>query len=450
MKLYFTPPQRFIINVDNTKSLAVLRYTTRGSIDMDEVTLQAVKLYASEVLSYWKSYCFVLDVFLEIFLWRGQWTLSPTRSIWFPLRSVAMLVAVIAIIEHPEKTIPILLLTFAWILITINYHAVRHPNPWKRVQPSFEFSNLMVLGRKSLFSSPVTSNQANEIQPNQGSAEGFVRDKLDEIKAARMSALIQSLIYFLLKVKRLWKKTGDFAVSITTENRKKLFTFENRLWHIHLVLQMLVTYLRLGRNFLSWRSGYTAVLTSYCITLAIIWMILPLNIVFRWILRLIAWICLGPWMKFVDKKYFRPWYATMDELLERIRNGNTEISSETDLPDFDLVLQSEMFYRIMKAGRIKAEELYKLKDMRILRYGAFSESVPMTDNLRFPMIPLSKSTAVPSANRVNNSFQVYHIPGQHLSGSIIPAPENVPQHDRPCYNASEATNGLSDKAKKNQ
>jgi hypothetical protein len=361
-----------------------------------------------------------------------------------------MLVAAVTIIEHPEKTIPVLLLTIAWVLVTINYHAVRHPNPWKRVQPNFEFSSVIRLGRESLFSSSVTSKQANEIKPYQGSAEGFVRDKLDEMKASRMSALIQSLLYFLLKVKRLRKKTGDFAVSITTENRKKLFTFENRLWHVHLVLQMLVVYLRLGRDFLSWRSGYTAVLTSYCIMLAMIWMILPMNVLFRWLLRLIVWVCFGPWMKIIDTKYFRPWYATTDELLERIRRGNTEISSETDLPDFDLVLENETFYRIMKAGRIKAEELYKLKDMRILRYGALSESVPMTDNLRFPMIPLSNSTAVPSASSEVNNFQGYHIPGQHLSGIIIPSPETVSQYDRPCYIASDVTNGIRDNTKKNQ
>jgi len=422
MALFRSSPPRFIINVDNERSYNVLCYTTRGAVYMDEASLKSVKLLASEIVGYWSSYCFVLDVALEILLWRGRWHVTQHRSIWWPIHSVVLFTSAVVLIEYPHYALPIFLYGVVWILLSINYHASRHPYPWKRVPSSLETNLLIILGRRSLFSSSFRADRAAEIEPNAGTVEGARLEKLDRLKAARMSALIQYTLSFVLKVYHIYSKTSDSAVKITTETHSWNF-LSGRLYYVHMLLKMICQYLRLGRNFLSWKSSSTAVVTTRCIIFATLWLILPMNSILQWTLRILAWTLLGPWMKLVDVRYFRPWYATKDELIERIQQGTDK--EETDLPDFDSLLENETFRKMTKAGRIKAEELYKLRDMRTLLYGAFSEAMPTSDNSRYPAIPLPQSTAVHSEWSVppqGGSRRGYHVTGQKLTGHMVHSP----------------------------
>jgi len=421
MKLFRSPPPRFIINVDNEQSYRVLCYVTRGAVFMDEANIKTCKLLAREVVGYWSSYCYVADVVLEILLWRGRWRMSDQRSIWFPIHSVMLFTGAVIFVERPHYTLPILLYALAWILLTLNYHASHHPYPWKRVPSCLETNLLMILGRRSLFSSTFHSEGGNEaeIPPNAGTVEGAQLEKLDALKAARMSALIRYLLNFVLKVYRTYSNTGDYAVNITTETHSwdALSFLSARLVYVHLLLKMIVKYLRLGRNFLSWKSGYTAVITTRCIMFASAWLILPMNTILQWIARILIWSFLGPWMKFVDLRYFRPWYETKEELLERIRNGAD--NEDSGLPDLESILENETFRKMTKAGRVKAEDLYKLRDMRTLLFGAYSESIPVTDNSQYPAIPLPNSTAVRTEWVVDPQSRGYHVPGQLLSGNMV-------------------------------
>ena len=124
-------------------------------------------------------------------------------------------------------------------------------------------------------------------------------------------------------------------------------------------------------------------------------------------------------MKLIDIRYFRPWYETKEELIDRIRKGKDD--QEPGLPNFESILDNETFRKITKAGRVKAEELYKLRDMRMLLYGPYSEDMPVADNSRYPAIPLPQSTAArttgedsPPSGRMD-----YHVPGQLLGGHMV-------------------------------
>lgn len=88
MKLFLAPPPRFIINVDNVKSFDILGYTIRGAAYMEKPSVSSVAILANEITSYTDSLCFTLDVWLEIFLWRGRLAITDTWSVWFPLRSI--------------------------------------------------------------------------------------------------------------------------------------------------------------------------------------------------------------------------------------------------------------------------------------------------------------------------------------------------------------------------
>jgi C2 domain len=425
MKMFFTPPPRFIVNVDSEKSYEVLTYTTRGLGYMHDASIKSVKLLANEIMEYGKSFCFTMDVLMEILLWRGRLSLTQKINVWFPIHSIALFAGSIALVERPDMIIPIFLFGTAWILLSLNYHASYHPNPWLRVPSYLETMCMTLFGRHSLF---LPSNEhGSSIPSNYALKSTMEREKLDELKAARMSALIQATMTFLLKIYYIYSKTGNSAIKITTDRTNKWNILSSKLKYVHMFLLHVCRYLRLGRNFISWNSNYTAVFTSYCILLALAWCLFPCSVAARWILRLLVFFTFGPLMKLVDIFYFRRWFATKDELLVRIRNGDIS-TKESDIPDFDSLLESKTFSSMIHLGRMKAEELHKLRDMRMLMFGPFSELIPFFDNSRRPCVPLPLSTAIKTTHcdtSLAHSSKGYHVAGQLLSGNMIHSRDEV-------------------------
>jgi C2 domain len=423
MKMFLTSPPRFIVNVDNDKSYEVLTYTTRGLGYMHDASIKSVKLLGNEILEYGQSFCFTMDVLMEILLWRGRMPITDNICIWFPIHSIVLYVGSTTLVERPDLIIPIFLFGIAWILVSLNYHTSHHPNPWLRVPTYIETICITMFGRRTILSSPGTPNGLIDITPNQGRLSTIQLEKLDKMKTTRMSALIQATMAFLLKVYYIYSKTGNKAIKITTDRKNKWNLLSSKLKYIHMFLLYMCQFLRLGRNFMSWQSNYTAVVTSYCIIFASAWCMLSLSTAVQWILRLLFFVVFGPWMKLVDIVYVHRWFATKDELLARIRNGEV-LTKECDLPDFDGLLENKTFSTMIHMGRVKAEELYKLRDMRMLLFGHYSELIPFVENSRFPNIPLPQSTAIHTTEldvTFSDNSRGYHVPGQLLSGSMFHA-----------------------------
>ena len=409
MRMSFAKPPRCIINVKTDKSFHVLRYLTRGSVDMEKSSMDSVKLYAKELVSYWTKYCYVLDVLLETFLWRGRLRYGSGKSIWFPIQSFMLFLAVVVVIEKPQFMVPILLYAIAWIMLTINYFASRHPYPWKRVKSAEQTNSTVLLGR------PMRGKV--HIAPNQGVADGKRVDRLDDVKGERMSALIVACMYFMLKVYRVYSKTSVSAKAFATKTSSWSFNIlDDRLSYVHMMLKYLCQYTRMFRNLVNWKGYMANDLTINCIVVATVWVIFPVNFIMKWVVRVLAWGLLGPWMKLVDIKCFRPWYMTQDELLEYIDNDK-EIPPQ--VPDFDAMLQSDSIVRMGAMGRTTAEDSLKLRDMRAHIFGKYSEVIPAFDTSRFPAVPLPESTGEDDGGKGKNPSHVYHVHGQGLRGNMV-------------------------------
>ena len=131
-----------MINTKSEGPWRTLRYITRGSVDMTDVTIESVKLYANEVLDYWKKYCYLFDVAAGILLWRGRANVSllgKDFSIWFPIHSMVLFAAVFVGLEYPVFLPSVFFYMLAYGLLCVNYYACTHPSPWRRVRP-FLFS----------------------------------------------------------------------------------------------------------------------------------------------------------------------------------------------------------------------------------------------------------------------------------------------------------------------
>jgi C2 domain len=418
MKLLLAPPPRLIINVDNKKSFDVLCYTTHGAGYMSKASLQSVKLLANEIMSIQTDICFAIDVLIEIWLWRGRWQVTKTMSIWFPLQSIAVFAAAVIMLERPDLKVPIQLFAIAWILISINFHGSRHPNPWLRVPSIRDRVSLMIFGRRSVFS--LSQAQVSRIDPNEGVREGILQQKLDAAKAARISDLFGAMLAFALKVYRIYCKTGNTAVNMSTEHHNWSL-LSGKLTSIHSFLSLLCQYIRRGRSFVTGNSAYTATFTTNCILLATVWLLFPVPLLLHWLLRILTWALLGPWMKLIDLQFFQSWFATKDVLLDRIQNGT--VDDYAQVPGFDCVFDDQLFRKLIHAGRVKVEDLHKLRDMRELLFGSYSEVIPYADDSRYPSVPLPQSSAVRDASNAHTptiaSSRGYHVPGQLLSGTMI-------------------------------
>jgi hypothetical protein len=411
MKASYTSPPKCIINCQTSKAHEVLRYLTRGAVDMEEPTVNTVKLYAAEVTSYWQHYCYFLDIMFEIFLWRGRWHLSETKSFWFPIQSVAFAASILISLEYPHLAGAMFFYLLAWVMLRLNFFASRHPNPWKRVKRSEE-TNLVVLTGHSF------ANPDMQIVPDEGVELGKVVDKVHEIRGARMSKLISEFINFMLKINEIYSKTSVGATFFSTQSSGWHF-LSGRLHSVHMMLKMICTSARLYFSLINWQGYYANKLTTTLVLLGTICMLPPVHFIAWWAVRIVAWTVLGPWMKLVDVYWVHGWYKTSDELMQLVIAG---VAPEPDLPDFASMLESDVFLKMSHAGRVIGENALKLKDMREHVFGAYCEVIPAVDPSRFPSVPLPSSSAcpydpvaVPSSPTVGNTY----VAGQKLSGTMI-------------------------------
>ena len=387
-KMKFSAPPKCIINCKTDKTYQVLRYLKRGPLDMEDATMDSIKVYMGELGSYWIRYCAFLDTLFEIFLWRGRLRISEKTKIWFPHHSIAVSVAFLLALEYPHKIGPILLYSIVWVLMTINFHNSRHPYPWKRVQPWLQANSIFFFGRQVF--PPET------ISPNEGVTEGKKLDTVNEWRGQRMSALIYATLMFMYEIYKIYSTTSVTAKFFSTMSHSFSLTnslLGSKLYYPHMMFKYLCKYTRLYLQFINWDGNAANTLVFQCFILATVWLFLPVNYILLWVARVVAWTLLGPWMKLLDIYFVRSWYKNSEELFELVEQGVEE--PEPDLPNFESILQGDALVKMSRSGRLVAEKALKLKDMRDHIFGHYCEFIPFMDDSRYPSIPLPESTAEP-------------------------------------------------------
>jgi hypothetical protein len=202
---------------------------------MTEVTVASVKLYFSEIISYWRKYCYLLDVLAGILLWRGRANitfLGMDFSVWFPIHSALLFIAVVLGLERPELLPSIVLYTMTHALLVNNYYLSRHPSPCSRVR---SFRRIISDSRSPPFGS---SSSRVHIAPETGIEEEKTLDLLDEYKMHRVTGFIYEFLMTGLKVYRVYSKGTPVDIS-TVSKSGSLFSklYVNYLYYAHTVLR---------------------------------------------------------------------------------------------------------------------------------------------------------------------------------------------------------------------
>lgn len=174
----------------------------RGSVNMAVASVESVKTLAKELMAYGSVICYVVDVIIGIWLWRGQTKLSilgKQIKFWFPIHSVVVFAAAVLAVEFPLKMPAIIFLCLAWALLTLGYHNSTHPDPWQRCKTVGELTMVGILGRRI--------GGPTHIKADVGVSEAKALEKLDKVKADRVAGFLYDFAMVALKVRRIYKKS---------------------------------------------------------------------------------------------------------------------------------------------------------------------------------------------------------------------------------------------------
>lgn len=227
----YLPPPRFIINTQTERSWKAIRYLTRGSVDMADVTIDSCKLFANELLDHFREYCYLFDVAFSIYLWRGSYQISifgKSIVFWFPLDSLAVFTAATLALEFPIYLPSIILYSFAYALLRKNYCLSSNPSPWLRKR-SF---TKVVMTNIGFHSHPLT------IEPGIGEKEAKVLAAVEEYRMHRVTGFLYESLKIVLQVYRVYSKTSPVDISTVSKSGGLISSlYVDYLSYLHMMLK---------------------------------------------------------------------------------------------------------------------------------------------------------------------------------------------------------------------
>lgn len=415
LKIYSALP-KIMINVPNDRSFKTVKYLCRGHVDSDRPTIQKCKAYADEIMSYGDHFVFLLDNLASILLWRGSLNteiFNLPLTLWVPLDSILLFIGSIVAVENPVMIPSIFCLLVAYFMFKVGYRTSRHPYPWMRCK------------------SPIPFGQTREVtyEKHQGYTDSLVLQELNRKRLQRLQVLLQAISYFYFTLQKEYAKLDYAYYLVPTEEKFHLrlnvtFFLENYLGALQQGLQTICCYMRVVRNVVTWKSyNYSFVIMIRFLVIGIALAIFPITFIFRWICRIVVFTCLGPWMKIIDVYFVQPFYPTA--------NDEKELSDYKDFIYDTFYDATNLMNKLRHKIRLAEEEGLKLKDMKEVRFGNFTEEVKVMDLERYASIPEPTSTARPFDTDHSiqehgyryipmNSVRVKRLCGQRLYGSMVP------------------------------
>mmetsp|Transcript_37634 Transcript_37634/g.82419 ORF Transcript_37634/g.82419 Transcript_37634/m.82419 type:complete len:1040 (+) Transcript_37634:105-3224(+) len=380
------------VNVKKDKSLAVAKYTLYGSYDEEKYDLTLLRSYVNEIMEYKRRATYsVGDALRSLILWRGQVKVGHVK---LPLHSLAAYVIATYVVERPHLVPSLMCFLAAWLMLA-NYTArVQHPSPWRRCRSVQDYVNILSQG-KSLRS-------ATRIHPQEGEKEARAveeswKHRVDaDYEAATKRWEMQQELLNIGDEKIHTEETG-----LQLDPLARLFPIQRRLCGVCNLLRRL-------NCVITWEDSYTSFwFTATCIGLGVCLFILPTMLLLHWLFRILVW-GLGPWMKFLD--LFLVSSVAYEDADERRRQ------QERTLRDI-----AKDFQAMSRDARVQGEDAFKLKALRMLRFGQYIAKVPERNITRHYDYPLAESFARPYTKKKVKGWEDRKVqPGQKLHGRMIP------------------------------
>lgn len=399
-------PPEFFVNVQSGKDFDLVRQTVGGRQDLQAYNKDTIQLYIDELQGYIVLKYYLIDAIKSILFWRGQ---VKIFGFWLPIHSVAVFFAGVTLAEKPSLYPSYWFFGLGWLLLSVQTWRNNTSNPWLRTKTFMSLTQELLMSMS--FDGPPTRIAAHE---NEVESKAEEKERKDRIEKAEKQAeeYNKAQMELLQEHEAMMAQVGDqnADTDISTQNGgMSIDPLKFILYPIQQYLAMACNALRLVKNFVIWDEPYVAyIITLASFAIGVVFLIVPWAFLIRWTSRILAWLLLGPHMKFVDIY----WYSKMEDLTDEEQRQQIE---ET------LTLQLDTARQYAAAARMLREDAIKLRDVKKALFGSFITKVPVLRSERFPDIPLHSSTATPYTKPESPVKAVTEkVSGQHLVGHMIP------------------------------
>jgi C2 domain len=401
------PPANFV-NVAKVDHFRSARFVTHGEENLNKLDMDALKSYGSELLGYRDVVVYVQQAVLTVLLWRGHYQVNIYRCKFkLPLHSMVAFVMGISLIEDFNLLPSFFFFCIAWFFLATNEQRQRNPSPWHK---SATFGGLW-------FAFLTGKTWSTEIVPNNDELQPLIIDytaahevllktkEAQSNKGAKQMDLMDA--YFVQEEEALVDEQNNEEGIETTTGGFQLNVLKPILLPIQKVLGQICGVLRIARSIVTWdESLYAFAIVNVSLFAGTILFFVPWSCLVRWILRVVVWTLLGPWMKLVDVFVVAKLQAESDNLVKRLEHSMEQRS---------LVLLARK-----RLIMIRKEEALKLRAMKTYMFGQYIARVPRFKDYRFPDVPRSESSATPHEAGYSSVHILERKNGQKLVGHMIP------------------------------
>lgn len=349
------PPSHTVVSMDRPIDYRIFRYTTVGPSDDTDFNIWKFTEYIAELQAYGYVWRFVKDFAFNTFLWRGHYPVKlGDTKVMLPLHSVTAFVWGILVSHDFNKFPSFCLFSIGWFLLACNEEINKDPNPWRK-------RALLPRGKNP---SAIAPYQRLRAISNFEDA----RRKRDKWEEKEREALDEQHRQMQKTVKGLGEGNEyNNVVDITTGSRQEgllmrfLFPLKPVLYPIQQQMRQIVISCRVTTSIFLWEENNLA---FWIVTASFLGSLLthkiPFSFLIRWVLRVSAWVFLGPWMHFAHRWIFPD--GVEDDLTDEERD---EQLREEMKKQYESLMDKALNYQIMR------EDLVKLESMKSYMVGTY-------------------------------------------------------------------------------
>lgn len=398
------PPINYI-NLAQKSGFRCSYFVVHGEGNLDRFDMETVTAYRAELESYLIVWHYIKVSAISLLLWRGQKEIKWRNSrVQIPIHSAVFFIMGITLVENFDLLPSYFLFSIAWLLLTTNEFRQKHPSPWHE---SLSYLQLWYA---------VLANQVPPVVIDSHENEGAIRSYEAEQKRRqeREVARAKEIRERAERIDALFSdERNSAAEAFSDDNATKLGAYRTglnplakALLPIQQTLGDVCKTLRIISSIVLWdESIYAFLIVTGCLVMGLIFLWFPWSFVLRWVVRILIWTFLGPWMKLVDMLFVQ----------KQTKEGEDEPELLTRLFEEQLHAYEAARDVLMQAK----EEILKTRALKRFMFGRFVTRVPQFKEYRYPDVPRAESYATPSQ---------FHGPvhverrshGQTLVGKMIP------------------------------
>jgi hypothetical protein len=398
------PPLNYI-NLPKKAGFRASYFVCNGEENLEHFDMSAITAYKSELESYMDILHYVTESLVTIVLWRGHCDIKLfSFKFKLPLHSMIAFLMGIFLIDNFNLLPSFWLFSIAWILLAMNEHRQKNPSPWHQTMTYAQMWHAVLANKAP----PVEiADHQNEAAIRAHEQKEKERQEQEAAKAKEAAEHAKKLSAFLNE------EAISASGALEDEDRgtkigggPQLNPLAPVLLPIQKILGRVCKTLRIISSIISWNESiYAFIIVNICLALGIVLIWVPWGFLLRWTIRILIWVCLGPWMKLVDIFY----------VSKIAKEGEDAAEVFKKLAEAKLEVVGTARDTMMR----KKEEITKLRVMKRFMFGKFVTRVPRLKEYRYPDIPRAESSATPVRSYCPVAISK-KLSGQTLVGDMIP------------------------------